>query len=285
MAIGAGSGTVQRIVTDSNSQLPAELRDRYAIAVVPITVSVNGTEYREGVDLDADAFYAFWAAGRQPDVSTSQPSPGAFVEVYERLVAEGATEILSIHVSAALSGTLNSARLAAEQVDVPVRFVDTGTMSFGISCCVWEAAEALRSGASLEQAAVTAEKLAPAVGSVTILQALEFTRAQGRMVDHLPDDVAGIPVLAMVDGGTEVLGEGRSIDALSRLMVDRMTASGEPIRVALCIADASARPFYEAMERLLVDRPDVVDLVRYRVGPSVGAFTGPGAAGGFWYGV
>jgi DegV family protein with EDD domain len=275
---------VQRLVTDSNSQLPAELQDRYGITVVPITVMVNGTEYREGVDLDADGFYALWADG-QPEVSTSQPSPGAFVETYNRLIAEGATEILSIHVSDALSGTLNSARIAAEQVDVPGRLVDTGTMSFGISCCVWEAAEALAAGASLESAALTAEKLAPAIGSVTILLALDFTRAQGRLVDQLPEEATGVPVLVMVDGGTEVLGEGRSIEALSRLMVDRMTASGEPVRVALCIADASARPFYEAMEAMLADRPNVVDLVRYRVGPSVGAFTGPGAAGGFWWGV
>ncbi len=273
-----------RIVTDSNSQLPAALADRYDISVVPITVNVDGVEYREGVDLDADGFYALWADG-QPEVSTSQPSPGAFVETYTSLIEAGATEILSVHVAESLSGTLNSARLAAEQVSVPVRLVDTGTMSFGISCCVWEAAEAVRSGASLEQAAVTAEKLAPAVGSVTILQALDFTRGQGRLVEALPDDADGIPVLAMVDGGTEVLGEGRSIDELSRLMVDKMTASGEPVRVALCIADVSARPFYEAMESMLAERSNVVDLVRYRVGPSIGAFTGPGAAGGFWYGV
>lgn len=273
-----------KIVTDSNSQLPAELRDRYGIEVVPITVTVDGTEYREGVDLDADGFYEFWANG-QPEVSTSQPSPGAFVETYERLAAEGASEILSIHVAADLSGTMNSARLAAEAVDIPVRLVDTGTMSFGISCCVWEAAEVLRSGGTVEEAARTAEKLAPAIGSVTILQALEFTRGQGRLVDHLPDDADGIPVLAFIDGASEVLGEGRSIAELAGLMVDRMTASGEPVRVAVCIADVSARPFWEAMEALLVDRPNVVDLVRYRVGPSVGAFTGPGAAGGFWYGI
>ena len=183
---------MRRIVTDSNSQLPAELQDRYAIAVVPITVVVNGKEYSEGVDLDADGFYALWADG-EPEVSTSQPSPGAYVETYEHLIAEGATEILSIHVSDALSGTLNSARIAAGQVDVPIRLVDTGTMSFGISCCVWEAAEALAAGASLELAAFAAEKLAPAIGSVTILQALEFTRGQGRLLDQLPEGANGFP--------------------------------------------------------------------------------------------
>ncbi len=273
-----------RIVTDSNSQLPDQLRDRYDIAVVPINVNINGTGYREGVDLDADAFYAFWENG-QPEVFTSQPSPGDFVATYERLAAEGATEILSIHVGSAFSGTLNSARLAADTVKVPVRLVDTNTLSFGISCCVWEAAEELRRGAGLELAALTAEKLAPSIGSVTILAALEFTRSQGRLVEALPDSVSGIPVISMIDGETSIVGEERSVEALCRMMVDTMTSSGEPMRVALCIADASARPFYEAMESMLESRPNVVDLVRYRVGPSVGAFTGPGAAGGFWYGI
>ncbi len=252
---------MRRIVTDSSSQFPDDLRQRYDIGVVPIIVNVNGTQYREGVDLDADAFYEFWEHG-QPDVSTSQPSPGDFVKEYERLIAEGATEILSIHVAADFSGTLNSARIASEQVEVPVRLVDSNTLSFGISCCVWEAAEALRQGASLEVAAKTAEKLSSAVGSVTILQALEFTRSQGRMVDQLPKDADGIPVIAIVGGETTILGEGRSVETLSRLMVDRMTSTGEPVRVALCIADASAREFYETMETMLDRHEHVVDLVR-----------------------
>jgi len=273
---------MQRIVTDSNSQIPDDLRLRYDVGVVPVIVNVNGTQYREGVDLDADAFYDFWEHG-QPDISTSQPSPGDFITEYERLIAEGATEILSIHVTAEFSGTLNSARIASEHVDVPVRLVDSNTLSFGVSCCVWEAAEALRRGASLEVAAKVAEELSPVLGSVTILQALDFTRSQGRMIDQLPEDVDGIPVLEMVDGETRILGEGRSVEALSRLMVDRMTSTGERVRVALCIADHSAREFYETMETMLAEKTNVVDLVRYRVGPSVGAFTGPGAAGGFWY--
>lgn len=270
-----------RIVTDSNSQIPRTIAERHGVAVVPIVVNVNGTEYREGVDLDADGFYRFWENG-QPEVATSQPSPGEILDVYRALVEEGATSILSVHVGSAFSGTINSARLAAAEVDVPVRLVDSGTMSFGIACCVREAAEALSDGATVEEAATAAEVLPSRMGSVTILQALDFTRAQGR-VEGLPDDATGAPVLVMTEGETRVAGEGRSIDDLCRLMVDEMHADGEPIRVAVCVADASARPFYEAMEQLLAARSDVVDLVRYRVGPSVGAFTGPGAAGGFWY--
>lgn len=272
-----------RIVTDSSSQIPGALVERYGVEVAPIVVTVDGTDYREGVDLDADAFYGFWRHGTAPEVSTSQPSPGDFIERYRRLASEGADSILSIHVGADYSGTLNSARVAAAEVDVPVRLVDTGTMSFGVSCCVWEAGEAIERGASVEEAARLAEGLGATLGSVTILQADEFARKQGRVTGHLPDDADGIAVFRIVGDVTEVIGSGRSIDELARTMVDAMSNDGHPIRVALCIADATARPFYEAMEHLLAARDDVVDLVRYRVGPSVGAYTGPGAAGGFWY--
>ena len=93
------SGPKIGICTDSSSQLPRALRDRYDIEVVPLTVSVNGHEYLEDVDLDADEFWAQFAGGRRPDVSTAEPSPGQFALAYESLIERGATEILSVHVA------------------------------------------------------------------------------------------------------------------------------------------------------------------------------------------
>jgi DegV family protein with EDD domain len=110
------------IVTDSNSQLPPELADRYGVEVVPLTVVVDGVEYAEGIELDADSFYARFEAGT-PTVSTAAPSPGQFARAYRRMVDAGATEIVSIHIGSALSGTLNSARLAATDAPVPVHLV------------------------------------------------------------------------------------------------------------------------------------------------------------------
>ena len=107
------------ICTDSGSQLPASLAQRYGIEVVPLTVTVDGAEYMEGIDLDADAFYAKYTDGHRPAVSTSQPSPGQFAVAYDDLLARGCTEILSIHVSGAMSGTLNAARLAAHSLPTP----------------------------------------------------------------------------------------------------------------------------------------------------------------------
>jgi DegV family protein with EDD domain len=278
-----GDRVVIALVTDSSSQLPAELAERYAVSVVPIPVTVDDTTYNEGVDLDADGFYAFFADGIVPEVSTSQPSPGRFVETYASLVEAGAIEILSVHVGKSMSGTLNSARLGAETVNVPVHLVDSRTTSFGVSCCVWEAAEALAAGADLEIAAQVAEAVAADVRSVFILQALDFVLKGGRAAGRglcFADDV---PVLRTDGPHIGQVGSGRDVDELCDLMAVQMHADGDPIRVALGTADAATEVFTRGLVERLAGRDDIVDLVHYRVGPSVGAHTGPGTAGGFWY--
>src|SRR5215203_42098 len=131
------------LCADSNAQLPKRLIERFDVEVVPLTVSVDGHEYLEGVDLDADQFYEMFTDDHRPVVSTSQPSAGQFALAYEELAARGCTEILSVHVSAAISSTLNAARLGARGFDIPVRLVDSGSSSFGVGCCVWAAGDAI----------------------------------------------------------------------------------------------------------------------------------------------
>ncbi len=271
------------LVTDSSSQLPSELVDRFDVTVVPIPVLVDGVEYQEGVDLDADGFYALFADDVIPDVSTSQPSPGRFTEAYRRLVDGGATEIVSVHVTESMSGTLNSARLGAQAVDVPVRLVDTGTTSFGISCCLWEAAEILASGGGVDEAVARAEATAEIVRSVFILQALDFVLKGGRAAGRRIDLVDDVPVLRTKGSQIAQVASGRGVEELCDLMAAEMHADGDPIRVALCTADADAMVFTRGLEARLAERIDIVELVHYRVGPSIGVHTGPGTAGGFWY--
>src|SRR5262249_10497091 len=146
------------LVTDSNSQIPPSLVARYGVTVVPVPVTIDGTAYHEGVDLDADDFYARFRPGEPPPVvSTAQPSPGQFALAYDQLVGAGAAEILSVHIGSTVSGTINSARIAATDVAVPVRIVDTGTASFAIALCAWAAGEAITGGATCEEAAAAAE--------------------------------------------------------------------------------------------------------------------------------
>ena len=111
-----------RLVTDSTCDLPDGELARLRVAVVPINIHFDTEEYQEGVTLSYDEFFAkVDAMGIVP--KTSQPSPGTFAQEYRRLAAEGATTILSVHVTGKLSGTVNSAELAAAEVkdEVDVR--------------------------------------------------------------------------------------------------------------------------------------------------------------------
>jgi DegV family protein with EDD domain len=271
------------LVTDSNAQLPAELVERYGVTVVPLTVTVDGTPHLEGTELDADAFYARFEGGATPTVATSQPSPGQFAEVYESLAASGATDILSIHIGSDVSGTCNSARLAAGSSSVPVRLVDTGTASFGVACCVWEAAEVLASGGSLDEAATVAAELGPTIGNVFTVRALDLARAGGRLAAGSDAEPAAIPILSLVAGEMKVVGQATDVDGAADAMADYALAAGGSLRIGLGVADAAAAPLWQALEARLQGSPQVREVVRYRIGPSVGAHTGPGTAGAFFY--
>lgn len=269
------------LVTDSNAQLPKSLRCRFDVRVVPIPVIVNGVDYLEGVDLDADQLYSLFADGT-PEITTSQPSPGAFVETYQACLDAGHDEIVSIHVGESLSGTLNSARIAADMVDATVYLVDSRTLSFGIGCCVWRAGHVLAENGTAADAVAAANTVAGQLHSVTALGAAELLRRSGRMTFEESRD--GVDVwLAGPDGSFDSVGAGQSVEAVCDLMADTMHLDGAPIRVALGIADRSAAPYYDGLETRLRGRNDVVEIVRYRIGPSVGAYTGLGTAGGFWY--
>jgi len=276
------------LVTDSASQLPPELAAEFGIRVVPITVNIDGVDYREGIDLTADAFWSRFSNGGVPEITTSQPSPGTFSEIYRSAVEQGATDIISIHIGAEHSGTINSARIAAETVDVDVHVVDSGTASFGVSCCVWEAASAIASDASVTEVIARAQRIRPAIGTAFILGALDFARRGGRFSPELLNDSEqsereGVAVLSGYGSDLEVVAQGHSVDELCDQIVACFLAQSRAIRAGVCLADPATLVFAEGIEQRLRAAPVDVELVRYRVGPSIAAHTGPGTAGGFWY--
>lgn len=273
---------VLRFCTDSGAQLPPELVRRYRIGVVPLTVSIDGVEHREGIDLDADDFYDRFARGRPPSVHTAAPPPGRFLEVWGDLAAEGATEIVSIHTGSEVSSTLDAARIAAEMAPVAVHLVDSHTASFAVGCCTWEAAEAAARGANCEEAAATAGRVAATVGNVFVVSALDLVRAGGRLLAGTAQG-EGIPVLSLVDGKVAPIGRAASVDEACDQMAAHVLSLGQGLRVGLSIADKGAAPVWEALEARLAGRPEVREVVRYRVGPSMGAHLGPGAAGAVAY--
>jgi DegV family protein with EDD domain len=275
---------VHGIVTDSSSQITADLVERFEIAVVPLVVTIDGTEHLEGVELDADGFYASFDDGHAPEISTSQPSPGAFAAAYQRLADRGCTEIWSIHIAETMSGTVGAARLAALDAAVPVHVVDTGSASFGVSVCVWAAAVALGRGGDHDDVRRRITGLVDRLGTAFMVGVPKLTERGGRAVGvELEGD--GIPVLAMNAGDLQVLDRVSTVEDTIDVMSTyaRSWLEREPggITVAIGTADEPSRPLAERLHVALAGLPGVDAVIHYRIGPSVGAHTGPGTFGLF----
>lgn len=258
------------LCTDSSAQLPAELAHRFQIAVVPLTVAIDGCDYLEGVDLDSDGFAAMFTNGHCPVVATSEPSPGQFAVAYDDLAARGCDQIVSIHSSAAASGTLSAARLGAHAASVPVRLVDSGTVGIEVSCCVWAAAEAVAAGASIDDVVHLVETLSPSIGNVFVVGAIELLRASGG---------EQIPVLTYRDGRTHLVGRVTSAQAAADLMAATIGGWGSDLHVALGVADRRTAPLTDAVHAAVVANEGVIDLVHHRVSPSAVAQAGPRSVG------
>jgi DegV family protein with EDD domain len=278
------------ICTDSNSQLPQSLAERYAVEVVPVTVTVNDHDYLEGVDLDVDDFYEMLGAEPPPRVSTSRPSPGQFAASYDALLHRGCDEILSIHVTAATSGTLNSARLAARLLPIPVRLVDSGTAGFGVSCCVWAAGAAIARGAKIDEAVQVVESLTPRLGAVFVVGQLGFFPSGGGQAGGGPagDGLAGggldgVPVMTVHEGHVKVVSRVSTLDEAIEAMAATARGWGNRLNVAIGRADRTGEALSQGLVNAITGSPNVLEVVRYRIGPSVGVYAGLGAVGCFMF--
>lgn len=258
------------LVTDSTAELPAEIVARFGIEVVPATVCIDEGEYLEGVDLDADGFYARLAAEPRVSLGASEPSPGQFALAYDALVERGCSHILSIHGTTMVSGIVNAARLGSRCVPVPVRVVDVGTAGFALGGCVWSAAEAIAAGACLDVATAAAEEAAAGLLSI-------FVVGSGcRLSIDGGHDGGSVPVLGLEGGEVRVVElVPTMVDAINA-MSSRIVRAGERLRVGVGTADQSVAPITAALRAAVGEAGNVVEVVDYRVCPSVGSHTGPG---------
>ena len=258
------------VCTDSSALLGEHDVARLGIEVVPIAIVLDG-ERVQG-NLETDGFYARLSAGAT--VATSQPSPAEFAAVYAAAAARGARSVLSIHLDERVSGTAGSAEIAAREAPIPVSVVATGTVSFGVGICARAAAEALMAGASADDAATRARRLGSTVRNVFVAPG-----APGGRVSQPADWT----VLVFADGETRPLATCAGVVAAVDLMVEHILASSQPIRAAVGHAAAVSERAADDLAAKLASSASVRELERYRVGPAVGAHTGPFSFGAFWW--
>ncbi|MGI8755966.1 MAG: DegV family protein [Acidimicrobiales bacterium] len=270
-------GPIVAVVTDSASMLPPAWRDRLRVAVAPMTVVMDGEAYREGVDLDGPEFYRRLAAGAE--VSTSAPSPGALLAAYQAAADTGATTVVAVHTGSAYSGVGNAAGIAAAEVAIAVELIDTGTVSFPVALCVAAAGAARDSGGTAAEVADAARRTAAVVDSVFVVGVPELARRGGRFGEKAK---TATTILGLGPSGVNEHGTAADIDeAIAQMAaIVRGAARGTALRVG--VGDADRPDLGERLTDALSGAEGIADLVRYEVGPSVGAHTGPGTVGAVW---
>ncbi|HZJ07474.1 MAG TPA: DegV family protein [Nocardioidaceae bacterium] len=271
------------LLTDSTATLPLDVCETRGIVVVPLQVVIGAKSYDEGPDGTASPQTVAEALREWTPVSTSRPTPAAILEAYEKAVAGGATEIVSIHLSSQMSGTFESAQLAAADASVPVTVVDTKQLGMATGFCVLTAADVLDSGGSAADAAAAARARAEAITSLFYVDTLEYLRRGGRIgaaAALLGSALSVKPLLRLEDGriGTleKVRTSGRALSRLAELAVEAAGDQQVDLAVAHSAnpdrADLLADTLRGRLETNLGEREIAVG----EVGAVIGAHVGPG---------
>jgi DegV family protein with EDD domain len=270
---------VIRVVTDSTSDILPDEAERLGIDVVPLTVRFGDEQFRDGVDLGPDAFYRKLATTSvQP--STSQPTPEQFAEVYRRHVMAG-DSVVSVHISAKLSGTLQSASLAAQEFPAgAVRVVDSMTVSAGLQILVRGALGDIASGCAIDEVEERVMSRRDRVGVYVLLDTLTYLQRGGR-IGRAQGLVGGIlnvkPLLSVTDGEVHPQARVRSRQQGIAKIVE-LAAAQRPLD-GLAVFHCGAPELIDLIApRLRADHPGI-ELMVGQLGAVVGTYSGPGGVG------
>jgi DegV family protein with EDD domain len=270
------------VVTDSTASLPPEVANERGIVVVPLQVVIGATVYDEGADGATPELVARALKDFRP-VSTSRPAPAALLEVFEKAAAEGAGAVLAIHLSGDMSGTHESAQLAAADASVPVTVVDSRQVGVATGYAALSASDVLDAGGSVHEAAAAARRRADLATSLFYVDTLEYLRRGGRIgaaAALLGGALAVKPLLQIEDGRVANLERVRtSARALSRLEDLIVEAAGD-LDVDVCVSHlASPERAADLAGRLgtrLATNLDGREVWCGELGAVLGAHVGPG---------
>lgn len=269
-----------RVVTDSGADIPPDLARALGITVVPLNLHVGERVYREGIDIDVDAFYRDILPGPVLPM-TAQPSAGAFAEVYQAL-ARDTDEIVSIHISAKLSGTCQSALLGRQSAPRGCRIevVDSQHLSMAQGLLVLAAARAARDGERLDAVVRLAQDAVGRIYVYAVLDTLEYLRKGGR-IGRLQAFLGSLlhikPMLSFRDGAPYPLERVRTrARALDRLC--ELTRQLKGIRDMAVMYNTTPTEADALAGRLAGCYPRE-KMIMARVGPVLGTHVGPGALG------
>lgn len=272
---------VVRIVTDSTADLPAEVAQELGIAVVPLRVFFGDEAYLDGVELDNDSFYEKLAASKDLP-TTSQPTPAAFQEAFQRLIDEGADAIISVHVSSKLSGTYQAACTARDSLPesthkVPFVMIDSGSVSIGMGYAIEQAARMARDGKDLEELQAYIEDVCSRSNILAVLDTLEYVRRGGRIGAAsalLGNMLSFKPIISVKDGAVVPVERPRTRAKAYARLAQLLAEMGQVEYVAIAASNNEVgQQLSEALKSVYAG-----ELPIYHLGAVIGTHTGPGTA-------
>ena len=265
-----------RVVTDSTSDLPPAWRERFGIEVVPLTVNFGNYSLKDRVDRTDDEFFARLAEAKSLP-TTAAPAPGDFLKVYEKLALDGAEGIVSVHLGSGISGTVDSARVAAQQLEgCRVEVVDSTSVTMPIAFLARVAAEA----PSFEDAVSRAKERVPKTRVLALLDTLRYVEMGGR-VSRAQAMIGGLldlkPILTMQENAIKSLDRVRTRSKAIQRMAEILLAD-QPVEY-LAVMHAQAPDEAGRLREQLLEAMPGQEIEIGQIGCVLGTHTGPKALG------
>ncbi len=282
-----------RFVTDTTANLPDDFRRQHEITIVPVYVIFGKESFKDYEEMSVAQFYARLAqvranGGEMP--KTSQPSPNDFAEAYKRLISDGAKHIVSIHVTAKSSGTVNSASIAKGMVSgAEVHVVDSGTTSMLMGYMIAEAQAALAAKGRVEDALAAIDQVKSNSSLYFTVTEIEHLEASGRTQGHQQVAASEIkikPVIGVLDGVPKVVSPERTQKAAIDKVLDftRGAMSGKQIKGATVVHGNAPDRAAALKERVPSELGYQGEIVITDFGPALGVHFGQGLLGLAVYG-
>lgn len=270
-----------KIVTDSTADIPKELAEAHGITVIPLNVHFGNEQFEDGVTLTPPAFYQkLQQASEMP--KTSQPSPNQFEELYRSLAKDGAKEIMSIHLSAKMSGTLQAALIAKESLkgELDVHVYDSKRASYAIGIIVVEVAKLAAKGATLAECQKRFEELLEQTTVYFLVDTLEFLEKNGRIgkASALIGTLLKMkPLLSLSEDGEvyakeKVRGQKKAIAKMLALLEEAYGNKNVHVGISHAVNETLANELANEVKT----RFQVQSLTVTEIGAVIGAHVGPG---------
>ena len=279
-----------RVVTDSTADLNPDLVEHYGIKVVPLDVLIDGKAYKDKVDITNEEFYDVLRTSKDLP-TTSQPSPSAFLDTYQKLAKSGAEHIISLHLSSDLSGTYQSSVLAAGmlQGQTKVYNFDSRTATMGLGLQVIAVARMIEEGRTIEEILKALDYIIQNEDLYFLLDSLDNLHKGGRIgkASHMVGSLLNIkPVLNLSNGvisAYEKVRGNKGNKALERL-IDILAEKIDPSKKLYCtMGYCDNKETAEYIVERLKDRVDCDEFIYLQIGSVVGTHIGMGAVGMAFY--